>query len=157
MEAARDLFERDPFQFEAWAVSRIRGMLPNERKTGDRGIDGEGYARDNGKRHLVIAQVKGGKKVGPNVVRELLGSMADREAIMGLLIVMDNESATAGVRRDVAVGTVEVDGRVYPKLQLFSIEDYFAGKYPELPVMLSGFARREPDMIDLAEQGVPFG
>ena len=157
LDAARDLFDRDPFQFEAWAVSRLRGMLPNERKTGDRGIDGRGYARDNGRRHLVMAQVKGGKSVGPSVVREMLGSMVDSDAIMGVLIVMDNNSATSGVRSDIAVGTVEIAGRKFPKLQLFTIEDYFSGKYPDLPVMLSAFANREPDMIDLADQGVAFG
>ncbi|MCY4475654.1 MAG: DNA methyltransferase [Chloroflexi bacterium] len=157
MDAARDLFGRDPFQFEAWAVSRLRGMLPNERKTGDRGIDGRGYARDNGQRHLVMAQVKGGKNVGASVVRGMLGSMADSGAIMGVLIVMDNNSATSGVRSDLAVGSVEIAGRTYPKLQLFTIEDYFSGKYPDLPIMLTAFANREPDMIDLADQGVPFG
>ena len=83
--------------------------------------------------------------------------MVDSDAIMGVLIVMDNNSATSGVRSDIAVGTVEIAGRKFPKLQLFTIEDYFSGKYPDLPVMLSAFANREPDMIDLADQGVAFG
>ena len=157
MEAARDLFKRDPFQFEAWAVSRIRGMLPNERKTGDRGVDGHGYARANGERHLVIAQVKGGKRVAPNLVREFIGSMADSDAIMGVMIAMDNNTVTSGARQALAAGTVEIAGQTYPKMQLFTIEDYFEGLYPELPVMLTAYANREPDMIDLADQGVPFG
>ena len=64
---------------------------------------------------------------------------------------------TAGARQSLAVGTVEITGRTYPKMQLFTIEDYFAGRYPDLPVMLSAYANREPDMIDLADQGIPFG
>ena len=34
------LLSRNPFDFEAWAVTSIPGLAPNERRVGDRGIDG---------------------------------------------------------------------------------------------------------------------
>lgn len=151
MDAARDLFTRDPFQFEAWAVSLIRGMLPNERQTGDRGVDGRGYARDNGGRHLVIAQVKEGRRVGPSAVRELVGTLESEGALLGVLITMDADSVTSGAISALATGTVQIGDTNYPKLQLFTIEDYYAGRRPDLPLMLSAYSKREPDLLDLAD------
>ncbi len=151
IDAARDLFARDPFQFEAWAVSLIRGMLPNERKSGDRGVDGRGYAPDNGGRHLVIAQVKGGKSIGPSVVRELIGTMDSEDALLGVLIAMDSSIVSTAAKSALASGTVRFKGRVYPRMQLFTIEDYFDGVRPELPLLLSEYSNREPDLMDLAE------
>ena len=63
VEGARMLLERNPFDFEAWIVTAIPGMAPNERKVGDRGIDGRGammHAPQGEHSRLVLAQVKGG-------------------------------------------------------------------------------------------------
>ena len=42
MEGAQMLLDRSPLDFEAWAVTSIPGLAPNERRVGDRGIDGRG-------------------------------------------------------------------------------------------------------------------
>ena len=47
LSAAKDLFVRDSFQFEVWALSLIPGLLPNERQGRDKGIDGRGYVTDH--------------------------------------------------------------------------------------------------------------
>lgn len=39
MGAARALFERSPFDFERWAVSRLNAQ-PNEKQVRDKGVDG---------------------------------------------------------------------------------------------------------------------
>ena len=42
MESARMMLDSNPYDFEAWAVTRVEGLAPNEIKTGDGGIDGRG-------------------------------------------------------------------------------------------------------------------
>jgi len=148
MQGARDLFDRDPFQFEAWAVSRIPGIIPNEIQSGDRGVDGRGYAPEGDRRHLVLVQVKGGKSVSPATVRELRGTMARENARLGILIVMDDKVLTRGARKEMAQGTVNISGAKYNLMQEWTIQDFFDGKRPELPPMLSEFRNRERDWID---------
>ena len=152
MQAARDLFKRDPFQFEAWAISLIPGLMPNERKRGDRGIDGRGYTAQGNERRLIIAQVKGGKNVTPAAVRDLRGTLQREKAALGVLIVMDNHVLTPGIHAELACTRVDIDGSSYPDLQSFTIADYFAGRRPDLPLMLIPFANRNPDLVDQANR-----
>ena len=42
MEGAQMLLDPSPLDFEAWAVTSIPGLAPNERRVSDRGIDGRG-------------------------------------------------------------------------------------------------------------------
>lgn len=149
IRAAWDLFRRNPFQFESWIVSEL-GFLPNEKQVGDKGIDGRGYVR--GADEPVIVQVKGGKNVGPGAVRDLSGTVTEQKGLFGVLVVMENAILTKATRSALASGTEEIDGKRYPKLQAFSVEDYFAGKKLKLPRLLEGFTGRKPDLIDQAEK-----
>lgn len=140
MAGARDLFSRNPFQFEAWAISSIVGLLPNERQVGDRGVDGVGFfAAGDNDTHRIIGQVKGGGSVGPAAVRDLQGTMESEGAQMGVLVVMDRvtekmreAAAAAGIYRSEG-GLFEFSA---PKVQIVTVEDYFAGRGPQLPPTL---------------------
>jgi DNA modification methylase len=71
VEGANDLFDRDPRQFEHWAVELAGGFATNKHG-GDKGIDGRiHYETSDGLRHMVLS-VKGGK-LAPAFVRELRG------------------------------------------------------------------------------------
>lgn len=74
--SALALFSRSPFDFERWAVSLVHGQ-PNQKQVGDKGIDGVARfpldARGNIGRILI--SVKGGKQLGPAMVRELGGTV----------------------------------------------------------------------------------
>ena len=86
-ESAQKLADDNKFQFEAWAVTRISGIMPNQKKGKDRGIDGRGYIpigndlKGNPKHAKIIVSVKGGRNIGPAMVRDLKGT-AEREKVL---------------------------------------------------------------------------
>ena len=144
LASARDLAGRDPFQFETWAIQRLRGFRPNERQRGDGGIDGrmrfrktEGRRRPDG---LAVAQVKSGR-VAPADVQAFRSALDDANADLGVFLTMDEVSA--GVRAAAGrAGRVAIGDREYPTVQLWSLADYFAGRFPDLPIPASWERRR---------------
>jgi|GEM_PF-217342 DNA modification methylase len=149
--AAKDLFLRSPFQFEAWAVSRFRGFMPNEVKSGDRGVDGRGHVftqKKDGGRPLALIQVKGGKNLTPAMAREFVGTITSEGASIGMFVVMSKANVSKGVKAALSNGTIEFDGVSYPKAQIFSIEEYFEGLRPNLPPMLNPSSRRERELFE---------
>lgn len=146
--ASADLWRRDPFQFEAWAVTRLLGIKPNERQRGDRGIDGVGrfyLGRDKkGQEHYgkIFVSVKGGENIGSPVVRDFRGAMEREKADLGVIITlhkpghgMTKEAASAGRYREMA-------GKDFPKIQVFTIADHFAGRKPDLPPTIEDARRK---------------
>lgn len=138
VESARFLFEKDPHQFQLWALGLIGAQPygdPQKGKKGkDTGIDGFLYFRtpDGGRLEKVVVQVKGGKNLGPSVVRDLRGVMEREKAAFGVLIVL--EAPTKGMREEAAkAGVYSWGSRSYPRLQIFTVEELLAGKRPEFP------------------------
>ena len=88
-QAARMLFNQNPFEFERWAVGRIGGK-PNDRQVGDGGIDGRIiFASDKkGRTQQGIISVKGGSKINPGFVRDLVGTVENNHAAMGVLVTL---------------------------------------------------------------------
>ena len=87
-EAATDLWRRDKYQFQRWAVETVDGFITTK-KTNDGGIDGRIYISIPDSKNLasMIVEVKGGENVGIGVVRELRGAMERSGAEMAGLIV----------------------------------------------------------------------
>jgi len=148
MEGARDLANRDKYQFQWWAVSLVDAVpFGGKKKGADGGIDGHIFFRSGAKEvEKAIVSVKGGG-VGVKDIRELT-AVADRErAKIGVYISLEphtrpmiEEAAGAGLY-DGPTGKV-------PKIQIFTIEELFAGKKPQIPLMERGFkaaAREESD------------
>ena len=144
LASARDLGSRDPFQFETWAIQRLRGFRPNEQQRGDGGIDGrmrfrkaEGRRRPDG---LAVAQVKSGR-VNPGDVQAFRGALADAKAHLGVFVTLDevSDGVHAAARR---AGRVAIGEREYPVVQLWSLVDHFAGRLPDLPIPASWERRR---------------
>jgi site-specific DNA-methyltransferase (adenine-specific) len=122
------------FLFERWFVMGLGGQPYKSSGGGDTGIDGFLYARDvKGKHHNVIVSVKGGS-YGPAAVRDLKGVIEREGAVAGLLLVLKKPSKQAEAEAASAgrFQMLEVE-RSYPKVQIFTVEDYFAGKRPDLP------------------------
>lgn len=137
---AQALFNANPFDFERWAVGQVNGQ-PNERQVGDKGIDGRirfpATAETIG---TVLASVKGGKTVTPAMIRDLVGTVEQQKAEMGLLITMT--TPTRGVR-EVADQSGEyihpLTHTKYPKVQVISVPELFAGKRPNLPSAINPY------------------
>lgn len=135
LAGAQALFEHSPFDFERWAVSLVNAQ-PNEKQVGDRGVDGVArFPTDaRGGFGRVLVSVKGGKTVGPQFVRDLLGTVQTQKAEMGLLITM--AEPTRGVIDAVNHGgtyTLPANAAVYPKVQIITVAQLLAGQLPKMP------------------------
>ncbi len=129
--SAENLFKRSPLDFERWAVTRIDGIHPNKKQVGDGGVDGRGYIGLNGE-HKVIVSVKGGKTLTPSLVAQLIGVMEKEHANFGILITI--HKPTDGMLKEaISQGFVDVGLHHFPKIQIWTISDYFNGRKPDLP------------------------
>lgn len=142
---AQALFNSNPFDFERWAVGQVNGQ-PNEKQVGDKGIDGRiRFPATADTIGTVLASVKGGKTVTPTMIRDLVGTVEQQKAEMGLLITMT--VPTKGVR-EVADQSGEYIHPLtftrYPKVQVISIPELFAGKRPDLPSAINPYKQAKP-------------
>ena len=80
VEQAEELFKKDPFQFEHWAVERLGGFPT--KKTGDHGIDGRLYFETGRTLKSMVLSVKGGG-IRPTDIRDLRGVL-ERELMFGI-------------------------------------------------------------------------
>jgi len=137
LDAAQVLAKQDAFQFEAWAVSKISGMHPTK-KTGDKGIDGRGYVDIGMKKFAkVVMSVKGGKLINPSMVQALKGAMQRASADLGIFMCLKNPSKCM-ITEAVSSGFFETPlGQKFPRVQIYTIEDYFAGRHPDLPNLVT--------------------
>lgn len=132
---AQALFNRNPFDFERWAVSQVNAQ-PNEKQVGDKGIDGVARFMLGGKNEFgrILVSVKGGKQLNPAMVRDLRGTIERQKAELGLLITQS--PPTAGMIDEANHSgsyTHPASGQVYPRLQIITTSDLLAGKRPQLP------------------------
>jgi site-specific DNA-methyltransferase (adenine-specific) len=139
---AESLAERDKYQFQWWAIIKAGGDWSAEMRKGmDRGIDGSVTFFDDysGQARKVIIQVKGGQHPGVNDVRVLKAVIEREKAPIGALITL--RPATREMAREAAVaGFYEPErlrGRKFPRIQILTVEDLFAGRrieHPELAI-----------------------
>ena len=138
LAGARRLAADNPQDFEAWAVTRIAGLAPNDSKVGDGGIDGrgrmEGKPADGGSQ-LVLAQVKGGR-AGVEQVRAFLAAMHREGAGMGVFITVDRLSSPSARAETAGWGEIQVGADSYPRAQLWSVAEYFERRGPRLPTLV---------------------
>lgn len=136
------LFSQSPFDFERWAVSLVHAQ-PNEKQVGDKGIDGvarfplDTKGAKKAQYGRILVSVKGGKTVGPQFVRDLLGTVETQKAQMGILVTMADP--TKGVLDAVNHGgtyTLPVNGQTFPRVQTITVADLLSGKRPTMPLTL---------------------
>lgn len=133
--SAVKLAERDKYQFQWWANYLFNPhALREQKKGGDRGIDGElffpnGPGRPWGR---MLTSVKGGESVNPSMVRDFRGVLEREKAEMGLFICL--HSPTRGMRTEAAsAGLADTVHGDLPRLQIVALENWFDGKRPMLP------------------------
>jgi restriction endonuclease Mrr len=90
LEGARDLANRDKYQFQWWAVSLVDAVPYGGKKRGaDSGIDGWRYmAAGRNTVSRCIISVKGGENVSVQMVRDLRGVIEREKAEAGLFITL---------------------------------------------------------------------
>jgi site-specific DNA-methyltransferase (adenine-specific) len=136
LDAARDLANRDKYQFQWWAVSLVDAQpFQGKKKGADTGIDGLKFFRDLDKKdvHKIVVSVKGGGLKADDV--RALNHVREREgADIALFISLDD--CTKGMIKDAAsAGFYESPNKKkYPRVQLLTIEGLLSKKQrPEHP------------------------
>ena len=153
MEGVRDLWERDKYHFQKWAVEQVDGFV-TARKSGDGGVDGRLYfampqqdAWERDPLRSMVIEVKGGANVGIGVVRDLRGVLEREEAEMAGLIVLQEpgEKKRASFGRELAAaGDLEVHGTTYPRMQLLTVSEILEGKRFKTPSAVGCGSRQQP-------------
>jgi len=124
-------------QFEWWVLGRVEARPAQDKKKGaDSGVDGVIHFNDDnsGKYKRVLIQVKSGA-VKAGDIRDLKGVLDREQAAIGAFLTlkpptkpMREEAAAAGFYEP-----VHFPGRRYPRLQILTIAELFAGKEIDYP------------------------
>jgi site-specific DNA-methyltransferase (adenine-specific) len=149
LEGAKALALEGRYKFQNWAVGMIGAQPLSEKKGADQGIDGYIYFQDDksGKFKKIIVQVKSGK-VSSRDIRDLKGTMTRENAAIAVFITL--EEPTVPMQKEASAhGFYESEyfrDRVYPRMQIISVAELFAGKRPEYPQLSldAGFKRAKP-------------
>ena len=137
LDSALKLAADEPHQFQYWITQAVDGQpYQGGRKGADRGIDGYLYFTGHDRKtEAAIISVKAGKNVGVAMVRDLKGVIEREKAPIGIFICavmptreMEREAAAAGVYEG-------ADGRTYPRLQIYTLAEYFQGLRPKVPLL----------------------
>ncbi len=96
LEGARDLADRDKYQFQYWACSLVNAQPYNAKKKGaDGGIDGQIFFSDfvdesHQKTAIkkIIVSVKGGKNISLTMLKDLIATVQGDKAAMGLFVTL---------------------------------------------------------------------
>lgn len=165
LEGAKDLANRDKYQFQWWACSLVNAQpYKGKQKGADSGIDGQIFFTDleKGKPAIkkIIVSVKGGGNVGAAMIRDLVGTVQRTKAEIGLFVTlvpptkpMEKEAFSAGFYR-------AGNGREYPRIQILTIDDLLTRrKRPEYWDMDMGeltFKKAQRESTDVVVQGKLF-
>ena len=153
MDGAQMLLDRSPLDFEVWAVTAVPGLAPNERRVGDRGIDGRGammHQPTGESSRLVVAQVKGGGYTA-STMRDFQRVIEREKAAAGIYITLRKVNTKSARQAAAEMGTIEIGARVYPRLQLWSVEELLEGKWPSLPDMADPYTGKGVRQAELFE------
>jgi site-specific DNA-methyltransferase (adenine-specific) len=148
---AQSLAAKDKYQFQWWAISLLNGAVPykGKQKGADSGIDGLIYFKPEGKTtEKAIVSVKGGDNVGVGMIRDL-GHVVDRErAKIGVFVTLAEPTGPMKTEA-VKAGFYETIYGKYPRIQILTIAELFAGAQPNIPLVdPSGFRQAAKDTSD---------
>ena len=138
---ARNLAERDKYQFQFWALSLVKAQAYKSGKKGaDGGTDGLIYFQDDkGPAKKIVVSVKGGESVTRTMIADLRNTVERDKATIGLFVTlapptqpMITEAASAGFYESPLHGA-------FPKIQILTIEGLLDGReQPRYPDMARG-------------------
>lgn len=141
LPGAKMMWEQDDKVFEIWCLTELGG-IPNEKRSGDKGIDGRIVFKPDGKKaQFAVVSVKGGK-LKPDDVRSL-SHVAQREkaSSLGFGVLVSMYEPTKGMKTDAAsAGTATFNGKKYPLIQWITVAEMLQGKRPDLPLIDPGAA-----------------
>jgi site-specific DNA-methyltransferase (adenine-specific) len=133
--SAMELAERDPYQFQSWALGKVGARQGGEIKKGaDHGIDGRLFFHDErgGKTRQIIFSVKSGN-LKMDYLRALRGVIEREKAEIGVFISMKPFSGPMRAEAAKAGFYHSTWGTTHPRLQLLTIEEILDGERIDYP------------------------
>lgn len=153
LDGAKDLAQRDKYQFQWWAVW-LAGAVPygGKKKGADKGIDGIIYFKpDYRNTEKAIVSVKGGANVSVSMIRELKAVVEQQKAKIGIFVTLTKPTKPM-LKEAHSSGFYEARYGKYPKIQILTIEEMFGGKRPNIPVVDPTVALKEATSVSTEEQ-----
>lgn len=140
IEGAQDLWERDKYHFQKWAVEQVDGFVTTKR-TSDGGIDGRLYfaLHNDSDLQSMVLEVKGGRTVSIRDLRALQGVLENGEALLAGLIALNPLGPTQArnfARFAASAGTMDVLGIEYPRLQVLTVAEILDGRRFKTPTVV---------------------
>ena len=147
------------YEKQDWLIRRLNGV-PNPRKSGDRGVDGDlgihlGIDKDErDKWGRVVFSVKTGKQRKPEHVRELIGTMKSERAQIGVLILdveptekMEEAAAKAKVLR--YQQRADMPPKEFDRVQILTAFEIIEGAKIDCPPTMQAVKRYRQLQLEL--------
>ena len=152
LEGAQDLWRRDRYHFQKWAVEQVDGFVTSKR-TADGGIDGRIYFAVPGMRDLqsMVVEVKGGANVNVSDWRALKGVLSRDQALLAGLAIMEplgGAKARNFAREVMDLEPMNILGIDYPRMQILTVSEILEGKRFQTPTV-AGRHEAQPRMPGL--------
>jgi len=147
-ESARDLAQRDKYQFQWWACSLVKAdPYQGKKKGADSGIDGIKYFRDDKTMHKkIVVSVKAGEHVSVPMIRDLAHVVNREKASLGFFVTLTKP--TAPMRQEAVKAGFYVNpmGASFPKIQILTVKGLLEGtERPDyFDLMQGGLTSRKP-------------
>lgn len=160
LAGARDLAERDKYQFQWWACSLVDAQpFQGKKKGADGGIDGLIYFADavGGKAatQRLVVSVKGGS-VNVAQVRDLKGVLDREKAPIGLFVTLEEPTKPMRVEAASAGFYKGGNGKDYPKLQILTVAELLEGRkraeFPDLSMGTYTFKKAKKENLGMAAE-----
>lgn len=140
LAGARNLAERDKYQFQWWACSLVNAQpFQGKKKGSDGGIDGLIFFQDDEKgAKKIVVSVKGGEHVSVTMLKDLIATVEREKAAIGLFITLAEPTRPMNTEA-ISAGFYPSPKGDVPKIQILTIEDLMSGKEkPQFYDMSSG-------------------
>lgn len=142
LRSAVKLAKDNPFDFETWAINRLQGFVPNTKQVGDSGVDGRArlaHEPSNVNSRLGVAQATASAKFNLSKLRDFLHVFEREKAAVGCYVVMNRPSSKQARSEVAEKGIVNILGQEYRRMHIWSIQEYFDDRLPQLPVMVNPY------------------
>jgi DNA modification methylase len=129
LDGARNLAERDKYQFQWWACSLVNAQPYQGKKKGsDGGIDGLLFFQDDSSgAKKILVSVKGGEHVSVTMLKDLIATVEREKAAIGLFVTLA-EPTKPMITEAVSAGFYKSLKGDVPKIQILTIEGLMSGK-----------------------------
>lgn len=133
LSSAQALANKNKKEFEIWALSLV-GAAPREQ---DGGVDGLfGFVEKDRDIKRVIVQVKGGQNLNPSMVRDLIGTVENEGAAIGLLITLKIPTpGMIGLAAHAGTYYSALWDKAFSRIQIRTIGELLEGNGFDLPTV----------------------